>query len=79
MRAAGKVNKSSELSLEINELKDNEGRSVRFERKNGFFSITGEEKTEALSAAIWVWGVLGVVLLIVVIAGVCLHIKKKKK
>ena len=79
LKAVGKVNKSGELSLEINELKGNEGRSVRFERDNGFFSITGEEKTEAPSAAIWVWGVLGVVLLIVVIAGVCLHIKKKRK
>jgi len=67
LRAAGKVNKSSELSLEMNELKDNKGRSVRFERKNVFFSITGKEKPEALSAAIWVWGVVGVVLVIVVI------------
>ena len=51
----------------MNELKDNKGRSVRFERKNVFFSITGKEKPEALSAAIWVWGVVGVVLVIVVI------------
>jgi hypothetical protein len=81
LRAAGKVNKSCELSLEIKELKDNEGRSVRFERKNGFFSITGEEKTEALSAAIGVWGILGVMLLIVVIAGVryMRYIKKKRQ
>ena len=49
------------------------------------FAITGEKKTEveapvtSPSPAIWVWGVLGVVLLIVVIAGVRLHIKKKRK
>ena len=44
------------------------------------FAITGEKKTEAVAPApaIWVWGVIGVVLLIVVIAGVW-YIKKKRK
>ena len=46
------------------------------------FAITGEKKTEAPvttpSSAMWIWGVVGVVLLIVVIAGVW-YIKKKRK
>ena len=47
LRAVGKVNKNSELSLEIKELEDNAGYSVHFERENGFFSIKSGEKTEA--------------------------------
>ena len=44
------------------------------------FAITGEKKTEAVAPApsIWVWGLVGAVLLIVVIAGVW-YIKKKRK
>ena len=52
-----------------------------FEVENGFFSIIGEEgKTEALSAAIWIWGVVGIVLLLIlVIAGVRQYKRKKKR
>ena len=83
VKAVGKVNASSELKLEIQELTDNVGKELKehddFEVENGFFSITGEGKTEALSAAIWIWGVVGVLLLIVVIAGVRQYKRKKKR
>ena len=83
VKAVGKVNESSELKLEVKELTDNVGKELKehddFEVENGFFSITGEGKTEALSSAIWIWGVVGVLLLIVVIAGVRQYKRKKKR
>jgi len=84
VKAVGKVNESSELTLEIKELTDNVGKELNehedFEVENGFFSITGDErKTEALSSAIWIWGAVGVVLLVVAIAGVRQYKRKKKR
>jgi hypothetical protein len=83
VKAVGKVNESSELKLEVKELTDNVGKELKehedFEVENGFFSITGEGKTEARSSAIWIWGVVGVVLLVVVIAGVRQYKRKKKR
>ena len=43
VKAVGKANESSELKLEVKELKDNEGFPVHFEVEDGCFSIKGEE------------------------------------
>jgi hypothetical protein len=67
------------LSLEIKELKDNAGYSVRYERENGYFSIKGGEKVEEPSKPII--PTLGVVETIAVIPGtyVVIRLRKRKR
>jgi len=80
MKAVGKANESSELGLEVNELKDNEGFPVHFEVENGYFRIERGEKAEPeepLKTTILI--LMSVLVIIAVIMGSYFAIRLRRR
>ena len=79
VKAVGKANESSELGLEVKELKDNEGFPVHFKVENGYFMIERGEKAEPEEPLKTTILILSVLVIIAVIMGSYFAIRLRRR
>ena len=79
LKAVGKANKNSDLSLEIQELRDNKGNPVHFTRESGSFSVKKTTKTQTGTAGEKEIPTLGVLEIIVAVVGSYFFVSRRKQ